>query len=380
MGPYPTRVLRRVAKSVRSGRTSSVTWVTAAAIVACALFAGAAGRAADGAGPFPVDVWEPPFNTQRQHVRKEFVPLARAAKPWQLCASIPHLKDDYWLAVNFALIQEARRLGVRLNLFEAGGYEHLEAQKVQIADCVKSETNGLILGAISADGLNDLIAALAQNGIPVIDLINGVTSRAIAARAAADFYDMGFAAGQSLKKLAEATGKPARIAWFPGPQGAGWVSAGDQGLRDAIKGAKIVIVETRFGDTGIAAQTKLLTEVLDRHRDIDYIVGTAVTAEAATPVLRERKLSAQTKVISYYFASGVYRGIQRGTIVAAPTDQPALQAKLAVNLMVRILEKKEYPKHVSAPVLLVDAGTVNGFDVNSSLAPPGFRPIFSTTE
>src|SRR5262249_16478860 len=34
------------------------------------------------------------------------------------CASIPHLKDDYWMAVNFALIQEATRLGVRLDVFE----------------------------------------------------------------------------------------------------------------------------------------------------------------------------------------------------------------------------------------------------------------------
>jgi hypothetical protein len=35
---------------------------------------------------------------------------------------------------------------------------------------------------------------------------------------------------------------------------------------------------------------------------------------------------------------------------------------------------------VSAPVLLVDRDNVNRFDVGSSLAPPGFRPIFSTTE
>ena len=347
---------------------------------AALLLAPCIGRAADSAAPFPVDVWEPPFNQQRQHVRKQYTPLAQAAKPWQLCASIPHLKDDYWLAVNFALIQEARRLGVRLNLFEAGGYEHLDVQKRQIAECVLAGASGVIIGAISADGLNDAIASYAERGIPVVDLINGISSKAIAARAAADFYDMGFAAGQSLRKLAEAGGTTARVAWFPGPKGAGWVAAGDQGFRDALKGAKIAIVETSFGDTGIAAQTKLLDQALGRHKDIGYVVGTAVTAEAATQVLRERKLAGSVKVISYYFGSGVYRGIQRGNIVSAPTDQPALQARLAVDLMVRVLEKKEYPRHVSAPVLLVDGGNVGRFDVSASLAPPGFRPIFSTTE
>ncbi len=352
----------------------------AVAIVAGMLLVPAQGPAADEAKPFPVDVWEPPFNQQRQHVRKQYVPLAHASKQWQLCASIPHLKDDYWLAVNSALIQEARRLGVRLNLFEAGGYEHLDRQKRQIAECMNKGTDGLIVGAISADGLNDLIDSYVRRGIPIVDLINGVSSKAIAARAAADFHDMGFAAGQALRKLAGADGRPVRIAWFPGPKGAGWVAAGDEGFRAAVKGTKIAIVETSFGDTGLAEQTKLVTAALDQHKDLDYIVGTAVTAEAAVPVLRERKRSGKTKVLSYYFGAGVYRGIQRGTIVAAPTDQPATQAKLSVDLMVRVLEKRHYLRHVSATVILVDSGSLPTFDPSSSLASPGFRPIFSTTE
>jgi protein TorT len=355
----------------------SVSLVTA--IVASIFLAPTAARAADDVKPFPVDVWEPPFNQQRQHVRREYVPLAHATKPWHVCASIPHLKDDYWLAVNFALVEEARRLGVQLDLFEAGGYENLQTQKQQISECVKGGANGLILGAISAEGLNDLIASYSKRSIPVVDLINGVSSNAVAARVGADFYDMGLAAGEYLKRLTGANGKFVRIAWFPGPKGAGWVSAGDQGLRDAVKGTKITIVETSFGDTGITEQAKLINATLDQHKDIDYIAGTAVTAEAAVQVLRERKLSERIKVVSYYFGSGVHRGIQRHTIVAAPTDQPALQTRLAVNLLVRILEKRDYPKHISAPVLLVDGESVNRFDIKSSLAPPGFRPLFSTT-
>ena len=351
----------------------------ASGILACTFLFPTVSRALNQTTPFPVDAWEPPFNQERHHVRTMYAPLARASRPWRLCASIPHLKDDYWLAVNFALIQEARRLGVRLNLFEAGGYENLAAQRRQISECVRGGADGLIVGAISADGLNDLIASYAERGIPVVDLINGVSSPAIAARAAADFYDMGFAAGRFLQTSARA-GTPVRIAWFPGPKGAGWVTAGDRGFRDALTGGNITIVDTRFGDTGIAEQAKLVKASLDRHRDIDYVVGTAATADAAVQVLRERKLSPRVRVISYYFSPGVYRGIQRGNIVAAPTDQPALQARVAMDLMVRILQGQEYPKHVSAPVLSIDRDNVDRFDVGSSLAPPGFRPLFSTTQ
>jgi len=336
-------------------------------------------RATDDAKPIPVDVWEPPFNSERQRVRRDYVPLAHASKPWQVCASIPHLKDDYWAAVNFAMIQEATRLGVRLDVFEAGGYEYLQTQKRQITECVQSGAQGVIVGAISADGLNDLIAACAARSIPVVDLINGVSSRAVAARVGADFYDMGLAAGDYLKRLTSGTDKPVHVAWFPGPKGAGWVSAGDEGFRQAVTGTHITIVDTKFGDTGIDEQTRLINATLDQHKHIDYIVGTAVSAEAAVRVLRERRLPGRIKVIAYYFGSGVHRGIRRHAIEAAPTDQPALQTKLAVDVMIRILEKKDHPKQFSAPVLLVDGSSVTRFDLNSSLAPPGFRRIFSTT-
>src|SRR5262245_25311227 len=157
--------------------------------LACVIATSSDGYTASGPVRIPVDVWDPPFNQQRQHVRRDYTALPRASRPWRLCASIPHLKDDYWLVVNFALIQEARRLGVRLNLFEAGGYEHLQVQMQQIAECMKAEADGLIIGAISANGLNELLEPYANRGVPVIDLINEIGPQAIVARAAADFYE-----------------------------------------------------------------------------------------------------------------------------------------------------------------------------------------------
>ena len=65
----------------------------------------ATARAANGAAPFPIDVWEP-SNQQRHHVHKQNVPLAHASKPWHLYASVQRPEDDYWLA-DSALIQDA---------------------------------------------------------------------------------------------------------------------------------------------------------------------------------------------------------------------------------------------------------------------------------
>jgi len=331
--------------------------------------------------PVEVEVWTPPFNDTRQREQKQYTPLEKAQKKWRIKVFIPHLKDDYWLGVNFGLIKEARRLGISLSIYEAGGYDQLDVQRRQIEESLKEKPDGLIIGAISLDGLNDIVKKASDQGIPVLDLINGMSSPHIAARAAVSFWDMGYQAGMYLRRLQVQKGKPVRLAWFPGPEGAGWVAAGDVGLRKAIEGGAIDILDTWYGDTGSAAQAKLIEDALDRYADdIDFIVGTAVTAEAAVKILRSRGLADKINILSYYYSPGVNRSIRRGDILAAPSDLTVLQARIAVDVMVRILEKREYFKHVAPKVTVVDRDNIKTWDPSTTLAPRGFRPIFSINE
>ena len=328
--------------------------------------------------PVEVDVWEPPFNTSQQREPQQYSPMEKVSRRWNICVAIPHLKDAYWLAVNYGLIAEARRLQIGIELYEAGGYEHLDVQRQQIEDCLAKDVDGLIISAISKDGLEDLVKMAADRRIPVLDMINGMSSSHISARVAVDFRDNGYQVGTYLRELVQNSEQPIRAAWFPGPEGAAWVAAGDAGFRDAIKDSAIEIISTRMGDTGNITQSRLIESVLDEHaEELDYIVGTAVTAEAAVDVLRRRGLSKKIQVLAYYYSPDVHRGIKRGNILAAPSDQTTLQARIAMDVMVRILEKQDYFKHVAPRVVMLNASKLRGWDSSTTLAPRGFRPIFS---
>ncbi len=330
--------------------------------------------------PIEVDVWDPPFNSERTRRTGTYVALDKAETPWRICVSIPHLKDAYWTSVNFALIDEARRLGVGMHLYEAGGYGNLQTQRQQIVECMDRGAEGLIVSAISSDGVNDLVARYVDQGKPVVDLINGLSSPRITARAAADFWDMGKRAADYLRGLHAASDAPVRVAWFPGPRGAAWVAAGDAGFREGIADSPIEIVAVAEGDTGRATQGRLVKDALDAYSELDYIAGTAVTAEAAIPILRKRGLTKKIGVLSYYYGPGVHRGIGRGRILAAPTDRQAILARIAVDQIVRALEGKSVLRHVAPKVIVVDRTAVRSFDTSSTLPPRGFRPIFSVNE
>ena len=234
----------------------------------------------------------------------------------------------------------------------------------------------MIIAAVSFDRTDSLVAVAADAGIPVVDLVNGMTSARVAARSVMPYYDAGHAAGIYLAKRHPEGSAPATVAWFPGPKGPGWTVSGDRGFREAIRGAAIQIVDARWGDTGKRAQTDLLNQALEIFPDVDYVVGTSVTAEAAERVLRRRKLK-DTLVVASYFSPGVLRGIKQGKILAAPTDSPVIQARIAVDQLVRILDKAPVRRHIGTRVQTVTPENVTEIDQLNMLAPTGFIATYS---
>lgn len=326
--------------------------------------------------PYPVQVWDPPFNMESPRKDMDYTPLEKASKAWELCVSFPHMKDAYWLGVDYGVTEEAKRQGVKMQVIEAGGYTELSKQISQIEDCVSAGADAVIIGAISFDGLNNLVKEIRAKNIPVIDVINGISSPELSAKSLVSFGEMGAKTGQYLAEQHPAGSDAVKVAWFPGPAGAGWVEAGNTGFTEAIKGSAIELVETKYGDTGKEAQAKLVEDTLEAHPDLNYIVGTAVTAEAAIPILRARGLTDQIKVASYYFTPGVDQGLRRGQIVAAPTDSTVIQGRIAVDQAVRILEGQPYEKHVGPKLYVVTQENLKDFDPSSTLAPDGFSPVF----
>lgn len=345
--------------------------------LASALFLSGAGsaRAAEWY-PYRAEEVDPPFSTNGTVKPVEYVPLKKASKKWDICVSFPHMKDAYWLGVDYGVVEEAKRLGVKMDLVEAGGYTNLNKQISQIEDCVARGANAVVIGAISADGMTNLVKSVRAKGIPVVDVINGINSPEVSAKSLVSFYTMGHSAGEHLARLHPAGTKPAKVGWFPGPAGAGWVEAAHKGFMDAVKGSALDVLPPKYGDTGKEAQSKLVEDVLQGNPDVAYIAGTAVTAEAAQGIVRSRGLEKKVKIMAFYMTPGVYEGIQKGRIMAAPADSMVIQGRIAMDQAVRLLEKKELVKHVGPKIFVVDQANLKSVPHDSILPPATFKPVF----
>jgi len=328
---------------------------------------------------FPIDAEEvtPAFSADGVVSTISYTALESAEKAWNICVSFPHMKDAYWLGVDFGVVDEATRQGVNLNVVEAGGYTELSKQISQIEDCVAGGAEAVIIGAISGDGLNNVITEVAGRGIPVIDLVNGISSPDISAKSLVSFRTMGFETGRYLAEKHPAGSESVQVGWFPGPAGAGWVEAAHDGFMAAVEGSAVEVLEPRFGDTGKETQLKLVEDVLQANPDVRYLAGTAVTAEAAQGLIRERGLQGKVDLLSFYMTPGVYTGIERGFILAAPADSMVIQGRIAIDQAVRILQGEEFVQHIGPKIFVVDPENIADVSRTNILPPEGFSPVFS---
>ena len=349
--------------------------IAAASIMATTVIA----AAEDKWFPAAVDVWDPPFVMSSPTHNENYAPLEKAAQRWNICVSFPHLKDPYWLAVNYGIITEARRLGISVQLVEAGGYGNLEKQLAQVEDCVAGGAQAVILSAISADGVKGLVDNLRSKGIPIIDLVNGITTE-VDAKSLQSYVNLGEMACKYV--VDQAAGAEKTLALFPGPAGAGWSTDSDIGCRKALEGSKVKLVATKWGDTGKETQLRLVEEVIQAQTsgdktDLDYVVGNSVTAEAAVLPIRDRELQDQIGIIGTYYTIGNHLDLKRGAIIGGPTDQPVTQGRIAIDQAVRILQKDPYLKHVGPALSMITKETLAEFDEGATLAPADWSPVFT---
>ncbi|MEI8178621.1 TMAO reductase system periplasmic protein TorT [Aestuariivirga sp.] len=321
-----------------------------------------------------LESWQPPFDYRGTPTQISYQPLERAKRHWRICASYPHLKDSYWVSVNYGMVRHAQKLGVALEIVEAGGYPNLDKQRSQIADCAKS-ADALIVGTVSYDGLTPLLVSLSQH-MPVIAAVNDINSAGIRAKSGVSWISMGEAIGRYFTTLHPEGSPKVRIAWFPGPEGAGWVGFVEEGFQRGLAGSSADIVSVKWGDTGFEDQLLLLEDMLEEHPDVDYIIGSAVTADAAVSLLRAKNLTGKIGVLADYFTHGTYRAIKRGKVIAAPTDSPVLQGELSVDQAVRALEGSLTVTHAGPAIRIIDGQNINVLDISDSLAPASFKPTF----
>ncbi|NLS13399.1 TMAO reductase system periplasmic protein TorT [Vibrio sp. SM6] len=298
----------------------------------------------------------------------------------KLCAIYPHLKDSYWISVNYGMVSEAKRQGVTLRVLEAGGYLNLEKQQEQLQLCQSWGADAILLGTVDPEAYRSSLGYWVKD-TPVFSTVNPLwlndeQKTHHKGQVGASWYQMGFETGEFLaSQYPDTSDKVARVALLLGPKNSGGTKPVAQGFYDAIKNSNIDVVETLWADNDKELQRNLVQQVLEQN-PIDYIVGSAVAIEAAISELRSANRENEIGLISIYLSHGVYRGLLRNKVEYAPSDQMVLQGRKAVQQAVAYLNQQTYSFDDKTKIIGLTPNNIDEIDVKESLSPSKFRPVF----
>jgi protein TorT len=309
-----------------------------------------------------------PVAVHANGVEQQYQPLSRAVQPWRVCALLPHGKDRYWWGVAWGLDEEATRQGVRLGIYEAGGYENPQTQLKQLLNCQQLQADAYVIAAINAGSLCGEIARLVGQGKPVIDLVNGIDCPGLSASSSVDFADMTRAALSYI----DAHRPPGTfsLGWLPGPQGAGWVQDSEKALRQVEQAGLMRVRHGGYAPVDRASQAQLVRALLKQYPHLDFLLGNAEAVGFAAQLVQTSGQNYQARVLATYTTERIIEQIRDGFIMAAPTDSPVLQARIAVDLAVRALEGHAHAQRVSPVIEMLDQASLPQFDIARLMPPP----------
>ncbi|WP_198435781.1 TMAO reductase system periplasmic protein TorT [Moritella sp. F3] len=300
----------------------------------------------------------------------------------RLCAVYPHLKDSYWLSINFGMTERAKQRGISLKVLEAGGYQNSHEQWAQIQQCLTWQADAILVGAVYYDQLGPKLTTLNKT-VPLFGLVNEISTPSLTASTSVSWYKMGEELGNYLsrKHPKTASNTKLKLAWLPGPKSGGGSEQATLGLKNALKNSDVEIVSIKYGLNNKMHQFSLISEILAEFKDgeLDYLAGNAIMAEMAINELGKLEQDKRPQIVSHYLSHGVYRGIKRGKILMANSDQMVLQGAMAIDQAVDYLLNKSYIAHQEPEILTVTKDLLPQFPREKSLSPSDFKPIYSVT-
>jgi len=313
---------------------------------------------------------------------------APAEKPLRFALFIPQIEDT-WKSFSYAAQQAAKQLNVQLSIYSAKGYVNLGRQLKQIRRH-GPHYDGLIISAIDSYKLNTTLNQVSTQ-IPIVAYANEVYSKGVHAKAVAFFTNLGAQLGYFLiEHIQNNLQHPVKIAFVMGPKGAAWSDDMKKGVVDVLNNTPEIqglfeIVEQRHGHTKKKMQEKLVRLVLERHQDLDILVGTAPAIERAASIQTEyQKRHPNLQLAATYLNAELYSELVEGKVMAAGWDDIPVTGQLAVSMLLKLvrgerpgLKKSGMPYRVAPVMKILTPQNISTYPFESLFGPKDYVPQLS---
>jgi ribose transport system substrate-binding protein len=235
-------------------------------------------------------------------------------------------------------------------------------QKRVVDDLLAKGVDGIAISPVDPNNQTQFINDAAKQALVITQDSDAPQSNRTA-YVGTDNVAAGRQAGGLIK---EALPDGGRIMVFVGKSDARNAQERLQGIREAIQGSKVGIIDVRTDDTDRVRAKSNVSDTLVKYPDVKGLVGLwSYNGPAILNAVKEAGKANQIKIICFDEEDETLAGVKEGTIYATVVQQPFEFGYQAIKLMSQILkgDKSGIPagKQIFVPTLVIKRDTVEEF-------------------
>jgi ribose transport system substrate-binding protein len=294
-----------------------------------------------------------------------FVTLAACSKPGEKklkLAFITNNASDYWTIARKGVEQAGRELPNVEAEFKIPGEGTAAEQKRIIDDLLAKGLDGMAISPVDPDNQIQLINDASKQAL-VLTQDSDAPKSDRACYIGTDNVAAGRQAGQLIKEALPQGGK---IMLFVGKLDARNAQERLQGIKEALQGSNIQILDVRTDDTDHARAKSNVSDTLVKYSDVAALVGLwSYNGPAIVSAVKDAGKVGQVKIICFDEEDDTLAGIKSGAIYATVVQQPYEFGYQSMKMMAKILggDKSGIPatKQIFVPTLVIKKDSVEEF-------------------
>jgi ABC-type sugar transport system, periplasmic component len=277
-------------------------------------------------------------------------------------AFVTNNASDYWTIARKGVEKADAELNDVSVEFRLPGDGTAAEQKRIIDDLISKGTNGIAISPVDPDNQTQLINDTAKKAL-VITQDSDAPNSDRTLYIGTDNVAAGRQAGELIKEALPDGGK---IMVFVGKSDARNAVERLQGIKEALQGTKIEIIDLRTDDTDRARAKSNAADTLVKYPDVSALVGLwSYNGPAILNAVKDANKVGQVKIVCFDEEDETLAGVKEGSIFATVVQQPFEFGYQSVKLMAQILkgDKSAIPasKQINVPTLVIKKDSVDQF-------------------
>jgi ABC-type sugar transport system substrate-binding protein len=289
--------------------------------------------------------------------------------------SMPNIKGPWFTPVLYGISDEAKKLGYKVNIQDAGGYANVDKQVTQLSNLIVQKVKAILMDPADPTAFNGVVRQAKEAHIPIFGDGSPIVASSVKGDGAvsSSHCNIGHDLAKGAKILLPNGGT---IAILAGPPGAFWASDRLRCFKQDIAGTKIKIVAEQTSEQDVAAALALANDFLQRFPTIDLLYGADDTyGIGIARAVQGAGKCGKIKVLFAVLGEQAEEMMKAGCVDYVVAQQPVVIGRLGMKLAGEFI-KGHPPKErfIEVPLIPVTPANLKSIDTSVMQAPKGWTP------